>query len=180
MIVRIVCHIEVLGLSQDVIRLKRKREPVLPEQLRYLGIPYPLVLLRGYIPAIPFVVEVGFEAESESGVVLEGAEHGIGPGHILDVLLLLHNFLGVPSTGSKVERARNASAAAEAGNVFITHNCRNMLAFMDEADLFPYGLHDDTVDGFSGAFNFFRPSALKRIPTGLKKSGGSYWTKFRR
>lgn len=99
--------------------------------------------------------------------------------HYAREVLQGYNFLGVPSTGSKVERARNASAAAEAGNVLMVHNCRNMLAFMDEADLFPYGLHDDTVDGFSGAFNFFRPSALQRVPTGLKKSGGSYWTKFR-
>lgn len=90
-----------------------------------------------------------------------------------------YNFLGVPTTGSKVERARNASAAAEGGKIFICHTCRNMLPFMDELDLFPYGLHDDTVDGLSGAFNHFRPSTLRRAPTGLKKAGGSYWTKFR-
>jgi hypothetical protein len=55
-----------------------------------------------------------------------------------------------------------------------------MLPFLDEADVFPYGLHDDTVDGFSGAFNFFRSPTLLRPPSGIKKSGGSYWTKFRR
>lgn len=91
-----------------------------------------------------------------------------------------YNFLGVPSTGSKVERARNASAAAQGGRVFITHNCRNMLPFLDECDLFPYGIHDDTVDGLSGAFNFFRPSTVLRAPTGLKKAGGSYWSKLNR
>lgn len=91
-----------------------------------------------------------------------------------------YNFLGVPSTGSKVERARNASAAAQGGRIFITHNCRNMLPFLDECDLFPYGIHDDTVDGFSGAFNFFRPSTVLRAPTSLKKAGGCYWTKFNR
>lgn len=91
-----------------------------------------------------------------------------------------YNFLGVPSTGSKIERARNASAAAENGKVFIVSTCRNMLPFLDEADLFPYGMHDDTVDGYSGAFNYFRPSGVTRVPTGLKKVGGSYWTKFRR
>lgn len=90
-----------------------------------------------------------------------------------------YNFLGVPSSGSKVERARNASAAAEGGRVMISDKCRNMLAFMDEADLFPFGLHDDTIDGFSGAFNYFKPSSIPRAPTGLKKTGGSYWTKFR-
>lgn len=91
-----------------------------------------------------------------------------------------YNFLGVPSTGSKVERARNASAAAEGGRVCITHNCRNMLPFLDECDLFPYGIHDDTVDGFSGAFTYFKPTGSTGLPTGIKKSGGSYWTKFRR
>lgn len=90
-----------------------------------------------------------------------------------------YNFLGVPSSGSKVERARNASAAAEGGRIMISDKCRNMLPFMDEADLFPFGLHDDTIDGLSGAFNYFKPSSIPRAPTGLKKTGGSYWTKFR-
>ena len=40
--------------------------------------------------------------------------------------------------------------------------------------------NDDTVDGFSGAFNYFRPSSVARVPSGIKKNGGSYWTKFRR
>lgn len=100
--------------------------------------------------------------------------------HYARNILQGYNFLGVPSTGSKVERARNASAAAEGGKVFIVHNCRNLLPFLDEADLFPYGMHDDTVDGFSGAFTHFRPSGKASAPTSLKKVGGSYWTKFRR
>ena len=89
-----------------------------------------------------------------------------------------YDFEGVTSTGSKVERARPASAAAQAGRVFISDRCRNMLPFLDEADLFPYGAHDDTIDGFSGAFNYFRSAPLLRAPTGLKKAGGSYWSKF--
>ena len=91
-----------------------------------------------------------------------------------------YDFVGLASTGSKVERARTASAASQAGRVFISQRCRNMLPFLDEADLFPYGLHDDTIDGFSGAFNYFRGSTLTSLPSGIKKSGGSYWTKFRR
>lgn len=91
-----------------------------------------------------------------------------------------YDFMGVPSTGSKVERARNASSASQRGAVCVAHDCRNMLAFFDEADLFPYGIHDDTVDGFSGAFNYFKPTSVPRSPTGIKKTGGSYWTKFRR
>lgn len=89
-----------------------------------------------------------------------------------------YDFKGVASTGSKVERARAASAASQAGRVFISDRCRNLIAFLDEADLFPYGAHDDTVDGFSGAFNHFRNPTLLRAPTSLKKSGGSVWKKF--
>lgn len=100
--------------------------------------------------------------------------------HYMMDILQGYDFLGVPSTGSKIERARNASSAAQGGKVFVANNCRNILPFFDELDLFPYGIHDDTVDGFSGAFNYFRPSTVSRPPTGIKKSGGSYWTKFRR
>lgn len=90
-----------------------------------------------------------------------------------------YDFQGVLSTGSKVERARAASSAAQAGRVFISDRCRNLLPFLDEADLFPYGAHDDTIDGFSGAFNFFRSPTLMRAPSGLRKPGGSAWKKFR-
>lgn len=91
-----------------------------------------------------------------------------------------YDFVGVASTGSKVERARTASAASQSGKVFISQKCRNMLPFMDEADVFPYGIKDDTVDGFSGAFNYFRIPTIMSVPTGVKKSGGSYWARFRK
>lgn len=100
--------------------------------------------------------------------------------HYARNVLAGYDFAGVVSSGSKVERSRAASAAAQAGRVMISDRCRNMLPFLDEADLFPYGAHDDTIDGFSGAFNHFRAPALCRAPTGMKKSGGSYWTKFNR
>lgn len=100
--------------------------------------------------------------------------------HYARHILQGYDFVGLSSTGSKVERARTASAASQAGKVFISQRCRNMLPFLDEADVFPYGLHDDTIDGFSGAFNFFRAPALLRVPSGVGKHGGSYWTKFRR
>lgn len=89
-----------------------------------------------------------------------------------------YDFVGIASTGSKVDRARTASAAAQAGKVLISDKCRNMLAFLDEADTFPYGMKDDTIDGFSGAFNYFRSPALLRVPTGMSKAGGSYWKRL--
>jgi predicted phage terminase large subunit-like protein len=89
------------------------------------------------------------------------------------------DFLGVRSTGSKVERARAASAAAQGGRVFITNRCRNMTAFFDEADVFPYGSKDDTIDGFSGSFNHFRTNVVMSAPTSLSKGMGSYWNRMR-
>ena len=91
-----------------------------------------------------------------------------------------YDFAGVVSSGSKVERARTASAASQGGKVLISNRCRNILPFLDEADVFPYGLKDDTIDGFSGAFNYFRGPSLVRVPSSVKKVGGSYWSRFNR
>lgn len=86
-----------------------------------------------------------------------------------------YDFQGVASTGSKVERARVPASIMQSGRMFIVRGCRNAQPFKDELDLFPFGAHDDTVDGLSGATAFFRSNALLRAPTTLKKSNGSYW-----
>ncbi len=109
-----------------------------------------------------------------------GSSGAITIDHYARNVLQGYDFAGVTSTGSKVERARTASAASQAGRVLISNKCRNILPFFDELDLFPYGLKDDTIDGFSGAFNYFRSPGIMRAPTGIKKSGGSYWSKLRR
>lgn len=85
-----------------------------------------------------------------------------------------YNFQGVRSTGSKTERASTVSAAAQAGRVMYTSDCRNINAFLDESELFPYGPHDDIVDGLSGAFNYFRCPVIMRAPGSISK-GTSYW-----
>jgi len=108
-----------------------------------------------------------------------GSSGAITIDHYTRNVLPSYDFAGISSTGSKVERARGVSAAAQAGKIFMSQRCRNMLPFFDELDTFPYGMHDDTVDGFSGAFNYFGVNALIRSPSGIKKHGGSYWTKFR-
>lgn len=90
-----------------------------------------------------------------------------------------YDFQGVRSTGSKVERAATASSAAQSGRVHIASDCRNMLAFFDEADVFPYGIKDDTIDAFSGAFNFFRNKVLLVAPSSISKGAGSYWHRIR-
>jgi len=108
-----------------------------------------------------------------------GSSGDITIDHYARNVLQGYNFDGVRSTGSKAQRAATASSASQAGRVFIVNRCRNILAFFDEADVFPYGLKDDMVDAFSGAFTHFRTKALLVGPTNLSKSNGSYWNKFR-
>jgi len=60
-------------------------------------------------------------------------------------------FRGNKTTGSKVSRAAPVSSAAEAGNVKLVRGSW-ISAFLDEAEVFPNGPHDDQVDAVSGAF----------------------------
>jgi len=73
-------------------------------------------------------------------------------------ILLGYNFAGVHPVASKIERARPAAAATQVGSVFISDRCRNLTDFYAQASAFPNGVHDDTIDGFSGAFAYFKPS----------------------
>lgn len=107
-----------------------------------------------------------------------GSSGAVTIDHYARNVLQGYDFDGVVSSGSKVERARSASTATQAGRVLILNRCRNMLPFLDEADVFPYGIKDDTIDGFSGAFNYFRAPALLRAPSSIAKAGGSYWSKL--
>lgn len=107
-----------------------------------------------------------------------GSSGAVTIDHYARNVLPVYDFDGVLASGSKVERARTASTAAQAGRVFISQRCRNLIPFLDEADTFPFGIHDDTIDGFSGAFNHFRSAAVMRAPTGVSKSGGSYWSRI--
>lgn len=60
-------------------------------------------------------------------------------------------YRGIPSSGSKVDRALIASAAAGNGNIKILRGIRNLDVFLDELESFPGGIHDDMVDCLSGA-----------------------------
>jgi predicted phage terminase large subunit-like protein len=64
-----------------------------------------------------------------------------------------YNYDGNHTTGDKATRAKQASAAAERGQIKYLRGCRNIDKFFSEAESFPGGIHDDLVDGFSGAFN---------------------------
>jgi len=70
-------------------------------------------------------------------------------------------FRGYRTTGSKEVRANPLSSAAEAGNVLLVRGAW-INAFLDEAEAFPGGAHDDQVDAVSGAvavLSMARPSA---------------------
>lgn len=56
-------------------------------------------------------------------------------------------------TGPKQTRARPVSAAAEAGNLRLVRGPW-IAAFLDEAEAFPQGSHDDQVDAVAGAVKF--------------------------
>jgi predicted phage terminase large subunit-like protein len=62
-------------------------------------------------------------------------------------------------TGSKMERARPLSAAAEAGNVSLVRGSWNE-SLLDELCAFPEGGHDDQVDAASGALSHSRRLGL--------------------
>lgn len=64
--------------------------------------------------------------------------------------LVGYAFKGVRSTGTKVERARVFSSAAEMGNVRLMKGRWNK-TLIDECVQFPKGGHDDQVDAVSGA-----------------------------
>lgn len=66
-------------------------------------------------------------------------------------LLMGWDYQGIPSTGSKEVRANPVSSQAEAKNVKLLRGLW-INAFLDEADAFPNGSHDDQVDAVSGAF----------------------------
>ena len=130
-------------------------------------------IIRGTAALDGYSVAIRMEQEP-------GSSSAITIDHYARNVLQGYDFVGVSSTGSKIERSRTASAASQAGRVLVSNRSRNILAFFDEADVFPYGIKDDIIDAFSGAFNYFRSPGILRAPTGIKKSGGSYWSKLRR
>ena len=71
--------------------------------------------------------------------------------HYARRVLVGFDFKGDRKTGDKTTLARPVSAAAEQGNVRLLSGswCSE---FLDEAEAFPQGPHDDQIDAVSGAF----------------------------
>lgn len=72
--------------------------------------------------------------------------------HYARTVLKGWTFRGVRSTGPKEVRANPVSSAAEAGNVKLVRGAW-INDFLDEAESFPGGAHDDQVDAVSGAID---------------------------
>jgi predicted phage terminase large subunit-like protein len=69
-----------------------------------------------------------------------------------------HSVKFEPVTGSKEVRAKALAVQAEVGNVYILETGDPerdawIEPFLDEAEVFPNGAHDDQIDGASDAFN---------------------------
>jgi predicted phage terminase large subunit-like protein len=77
-------------------------------------------------------------------------------------------FHGQRATGDKELRANPFSSAAEAGNVWLIEGVW-INPFLDEAESFPLGEHDDQVDATSGAFERLRHAGPPQIMTGVRK-----------
>ena len=78
------------------------------------------------------------------------------------------NFAAVKPVVSKIERARPVAAACQVGSVFVSNRCRNLLDFYAQLEAFPNGAKDDIVDGFSGAFAYFKPKIGCFVPPTTK------------
>lgn len=90
-------------------------------------------------------------------------------------LLRGFNYDGVRATGDKTQRASLASSAASRGLIKIVRGCRHLADFFDELESFPGGLHDDMVDGLSGAFLALIKNPVVGIPLEASNEDGSYW-----
>ena len=102
---------------------------------------------------------------------------------------------GQRATGSKLERAGPVSSQAEVGNIRLLRGPW-IGTFLDEIEAFPFGGHDDQVDGFSGAMMRLRTThslepvvhhlvGARRIrpednPLGLDPDNPIYWDTDRR
>ena len=87
--------------------------------------------------------------------------------HYARHILLGFSFHGQKTTGSKEIRANPVSSAAEAGNIKLMRGPW-INDFLDEAEAFPRGAHDDQVDAVSGAFSIV---AMKKPDFGAFRFG---------
>jgi len=110
--------------------------------------------MRGTPAEVERIVSKTAEMDGPGVPIWMEQEPGSGGVNTIDYYargaLVGYAFKGVRSTGTKVERARVFSSAAEMGNVRLM-KARWNKGLIDECVQFPKGGHDDQVDAVSGA-----------------------------
>ncbi len=113
-----------------------------------------LARMRGTPGAVETLIRQTAEVDGLSTRVRMEQEPGASGVKVIDDyqrrVLMGFDFQGVKSTGDKQTRARPLASQAQAGNVKLVRGPW-INAFLDEAELFPLGSHDDQVDAASGA-----------------------------
>jgi len=111
--------------------------------------------LRGSPLAVENLIKQTAELDGQSVTIYMEQEPGSSGVNTIDhyrrEVLQSFTFYGKPSTGSKEERANPVSSQSEAGNFKLVRGTW-INAFLDEAEQFPKGNHDDQVDAVSGAY----------------------------
>ena len=119
------------------------------------------------------------KVDGYSTQIREEEEPGSSGTAVIDLksrtLFKSYDYKGVKSTGSKTIRANAFSAVAERGHVKIVKGCRNIEAFLNEAESFPGGVNDDIIDAISGAFNSLRQIPDFVVPIEIGGNKKSYW-----
>jgi predicted phage terminase large subunit-like protein len=73
-----------------------------------------------------------------------------------------YSVYAVPATGAKTERAKPASSAAEAGNIFLVRGPW-ITTWLDEVALFPLVAHDDQTDTLAHGVNYLSKCPPLRV-----------------
>ncbi len=124
--------------------------------------------LRGTPSANESLVKQTAEIDGKAVAVRMEQEPGSAGVKMIDDyrrrVLMGWDFKGEPSTGSKEVRANPVSSQAEAGNLKLVRGAW-INAFLDEAESFPSGAHDDQVDALSGALS--QLTAKRWLPVGV-------------
>lgn len=104
-----------------------------------------------------------------------GATGVITIDHYARNVLKGYTFKGNRNSGSKIDRAKPVSAAAEQGRIYVMRAAWNSELF-DELEAFPMSTHDDQVDSLSGAHLKLSTKAnVYALPVGTGGANGSYW-----
>jgi len=132
-----------------------------------------------FIKVMTTIRQGRYSAEGKFKSWISRIAHNLIIDHYRRAVLKGYAYYGDKKTSNKVERAMPLSAAAEAGNVKLVLGDWNK-DFLDEAEVFPNGRHDDMVDAVSGALtmltsarfgilDYYRTQVEERVLLGTLK-----------